>query len=149
MLAAETNAGANHRVHRDRGAMTLYVVGLCVVVLFVGGLSVDFWRIIAARRSLAAMADASATAGANGLDEVSLRSGGVALDPSRARVLASDELTQSSEYRRIQSVVIESDTATVRVTLVQHVEFSLLGILGDHDGFTVRVVATAAPRRLP
>ena len=55
--------------------MTILVLGLCVAVLMLGAISVDFWRVLSVRRSLAAMADASATAGANGIDEAALRHG--------------------------------------------------------------------------
>ena len=82
--------GAHRRlpqpVRRDeRGTMTLWVLGLCIAVLFLGGLSLDLWRVIAVRRSLVAMADAGATAGANGLDQAALRDGVLRLDPVVAR----------------------------------------------------------------
>src|SRR5262249_52033046 len=72
----------------ERGTMTIFLLGTAVAILFLGGLVVDFWRVIAARRELAAMADSAATAGANGLDDTSLRTGGAALDPAQARSLA-------------------------------------------------------------
>ncbi len=131
----------------ERGSTTIFVLGLCVVVLFVGGLSVDFWRVIAARRALAAMADSAAAAGANGVDLSALRSGALALNPSRARQLAGDQIARSSDVVRVQSVVIDSDTTAVRVTVSQHIEFSLLGLLGDHQGFTITVSAAGSPRR--
>ena len=49
----------------ERGTVTLWVLGLCVSIMFRGGLGVDLWRGVAVRRELSAVADAAASAGAN------------------------------------------------------------------------------------
>ena len=67
--------------------ITLWVLGLTISVMFLGGLGVDLWRAIAVRREVSTMADAAATAGANGLDESALRGGRLELDDSRVRAL--------------------------------------------------------------
>ncbi len=72
------------RQRDERGTVTLWVLGLCICVLFLAGLSLDLWRAVAVRRELSAMADAAATAGANGLDEPALRAGTLRLDPTRS-----------------------------------------------------------------
>ena len=82
------------RVRSEHGMITLWVLGLCVAVLFLGGIGLDFWRAIAVRREISVMADASATAGANGLDEAALRGGRLELDESRARGLVASELAE-------------------------------------------------------
>ncbi len=129
--------------------MTLLVLGLCVAVLMLGALSVDFWRVLSVRRSLAAMADASAVAGANGIDEAALRRGELALDPARARALASTELDREHDASMITSAEIDTDGTNVRVTLGGAVDVGLLALLGVHDAIPVKVTATAAPRRVP
>ena len=139
--------GANRSRANQRGSATMFVLGVAIAVLMLGGLSVDFWRAIAARRALAAMADAAATAGANGTDPGSLRSGGMNLDPNVARDLAAAQLQQGGAALRIGLVDIDTNNQRVVVTLQQHIEFSLLSLFGDHRGFTVRVSATAAPTR--
>ena len=63
------------RSRASTGMITLWVLGLAVAVLFLGGIGLDFWRAIAVRREVSVMADAAATAGANGLDESALRGG--------------------------------------------------------------------------
>src|SRR4051794_15792930 len=83
----------------ERGTITLWVLGLCLCIMFLGGLSLDLWRGITLRRDLQARAAAPATAGADGLDEQSLRDGGAALDPARARALAADNLAAQSDAR--------------------------------------------------
>jgi Flp pilus assembly protein TadG len=129
--------------------MTLFVLGVCVAVLMLGALSVDFWRVLAVRRSLAAMADASATAGANGVDEAALRQGRLTLDPARARALASSELDHESDASTITSADVDADGGSVRVTLGAEVDVGLLTLLGVHEPIPVRVSATAAPREVP
>ena len=132
----------------ERGAATLFVLGLCVAVLFIGGLSVDFWRLIAARRSLAAMADAAAAAGASGLDEASLRSGGSDLDPNLAHDLAVDSLAHADANARIAESTVDTTNQFVDVVLSQRVSFTFLGLLSNDDGLVVRVSARAEPRRV-
>jgi Flp pilus assembly protein TadG len=80
----------------QRGTITLWILGLCVALLFLGGLGADFWHAIAVRRQLSATADAAATAGANGLDEQQLRAGKIQLDPARVRTLVDEVITQEA-----------------------------------------------------
>ena len=139
---------ATKRARDARGTATLFVLGLCVAVLFIGGLSVDFWRLIAARRSLAAMADAAASAGASGLDETSLRNGGSDLDPILAHDLAVDSLLDADASARITSSAVDATSQFVDVALTQHVNFTFLGLLSDEGGLVVRVSARAVPQRV-
>jgi hypothetical protein len=134
----------------ERGTVTLWVLGLCLCVMFLGGLSLDLWRGIALRRELQSMADASAIAGADGLDEQSLRDGGARLDPERVRRYADDALAAQSGAARVDDADIALDPATNRVVvhLRGHVRVSLLGVFLGDQRFDVAVSATAEPRRL-
>jgi uncharacterized membrane protein len=138
------------RDHRDeRGTITLWVLGLCLCVLFLGGLSLDLWRGIALRRELQSMADASAVAGADGLDEQSLRAGGAELDPERVRQLASETLEAQSGAVHVDAMTVDVVDDQVVVRMQGHVRTTLLSfVLGDRP-FAVAVRATAEPRRLP
>ena len=133
----------------ERGTMTLWVLGLCIMVLFLGGLSLDLWRVIAVRRSVVAMADAGATAGANGLDEGALRSGELRLDPVLARADADDALRAQSGWPAVDAADVEIDGNRVTVTLRAHVDFTLLGIFVHGDPVEVRASASAEPREQP
>jgi hypothetical protein len=135
----------------ERGTVTLWVLGLCLCVLFLGGLSLDLWRGIALRRELQSMADASAIAGADGLDEPSLRDGGARLDPDRVRAFAHDALAAQSGAANVDDADIVFDPATNRVgiRLRGHVHVSLLGVFLGGRRFDVAVSATAEPRRVP
>jgi Flp pilus assembly protein TadG len=134
-------------MHDERGTATLWVLGLCVSLLFLGGLGLDFWRAIAERRELSARADAAATAAVNGLDEDELRAGIVRIVPDRARAIAAAQLADDPEP--MDETRIDVDGNTVTVTLRDHVGFSLLGIFMQGDRFDIEVRASAAPEERP
>ncbi len=133
----------------ERGTMTLFLLGICIAILFLAGIVVDFWRVIAERRTLASMADAAASAGANGVDQSSLRTGGVVLAPDLVRRLALDELAAQAQVGEITQSDVTVGAQQVRVRLQGHVRFSLLGVLLGGGQFVVTVSATAEPRRSP
>jgi hypothetical protein len=139
-----------HRPARDQhGMITLWILGLTISVMFLGGLGLDLWHAIAVRREVSVMADAAATSGANGLDESALRGGRLRLDDVRTRQLVSAEL---AEYPRASRLVFEQVTvvgARVNVTLREHVHFTLLGIFMGRGQFTVQASATAEPAEIP
>jgi hypothetical protein len=130
----------------ERGTATLWVLGLCVIVLFLGGLSLDLWRGIATRRELSAMADSVATAAANGIDEGALRAdGSVRLDRARAERIAAETLARDGRVDRLRDVQVVVDGNRVEVSLEDEIPLSLLGIFVHGDPVTVRATATAQP----
>jgi Flp pilus assembly protein TadG len=131
----------------EAGTVTLFVLGLCVAVLFLGGLGVDLWRAVAVRRELSSIADAAATAGANAVVESELRAGRVVLDRARAESLAVEAI-RAHRTRGFEDVRIVVDD-DVTVTLRDDVPFSLLGIFLGGDEFVVQVRASAEPREVP
>jgi hypothetical protein len=139
-----------HRPARDEhGMITLWVLGLAVAVLFLGGIGLDFWRAIAVRREVSVMADAAATAGANGLDETSLRGGRLQLDAPRVRQLVAAELAQYPQARKLRLESVTVVNGQVIVTLREDVRFSLLGIFMGSGHFTVQARAAAEPQEIP
>ena len=67
----------------ESGTITLWLLGVCLLLFALGGISLDLWRGFSARRSLATAADAAALAGASAIDEEAYRrSGVVQLDPA-------------------------------------------------------------------
>jgi len=133
----------------ESGFITLWVLGLTVALLFLGGLGVDLWRAIAVRREVSAMADAAASAGANGLNESALRGGRLELDDARVHQLAAEELAEYPAARRLDAAAVTTNDTQVTVVLREHVDFSLLGIFMPGDRFVVQATATAEPRELP
>ena len=61
----------------DRGSVTVWMLALALVMLAVGGLVLDLWRVLDAKHRVELLADRSAAAGAAMLDEDRYRSDGV------------------------------------------------------------------------
>lgn len=133
----------------ESGTITLWVLGLCISLMFLGGLSLDLWRAVADRRQLSSMADSAATAAANGLDLEALRAGTLHLDPARARAIALASLDEDPHSDELDSVEVEVVDNRVTVTLRDHVPFSLLGIFMGGKHFDVEVHASAEPEERP
>lgn len=133
----------------ERGTTTLWVLGLCLCLLFLGGAVLDLWRVVEERRSLAAMADAAAAAGTSGLDEDALRRGETTLDPVAAERLARDQLRREGDRADIADAWVDATETTVRVEVVGTVDFSLLGIFVGGEPIEVHARAEAEPRRIP
>ena len=129
----------------ERGTITLWVLGLSISLMFLGGLSLDLWRAVADRRELSSMADTAATAAANGIDVDALRAGTLRLDPEQARAIALASLAEDPHRSALDDIDIEIDGNRVTVSLRDHVRFSLLGIFMNGQSFEVRVHASAEP----
>ena len=130
----------------DHGWVTLWILGLCLMVLSLGGLAIDLWRAITERRELAAMADAAAIAGSSGVDTMAWReSGEVLLDADLAIERANVALAAqpgAAELAGAPVVIIDGDSITVELSKV--VPFTLLRLVaGAADPFVVRVSATS------
>jgi Flp pilus assembly protein TadG len=134
--------------HDDTGTITLWLLGLCLMLLALGGISLDLWRSFSERRSLAATADAAALAGASAIDEEQYRSSGaVVLVPSEAEARAREHVAQQLDRPALRGVAVRADQEAVTVVVHGRVGFTLLGVLVPHDEFDVQVTATATPRR--
>lgn len=133
----------------DRGSVTIWVLGLSVLILLFGGLALDYWRALALQRELAAVADSAAIAAASGLDEEIYRiSGELVLDQARAIQLADAAVG----WQGVEVVDSEIDVgpASVTVILIASVDLGLLGVFVDEsEPLTVRASATAVPVLIP
>lgn len=126
--------------------MTLWFLGLCVILLFVGGLSLDLWRAFSERRSLAAAADAGARAGASMIAEGPYRERGVlVLDPSSAEREACRSVLAQTDRRSIETCRATADTDHVEVVVTGHLDLTLVKVLRPDDPIELRVSAQAAP----
>jgi Flp pilus assembly protein TadG len=134
---------------REHGTITLWVLGLCIALMFLGGLSLDLWRAVAERRQLSSMADSAATAAANGVDVDALRAGTLRLDPARARAIALASLDEDAHSSALDGIDIAVVANRVTVTLRDHVRFSLLGIFMGGGHFEIRAHASAEPDERP
>jgi Flp pilus assembly protein TadG len=134
----------------ESGTTTLWMLGLCLMLFLLGGISLDLWRAFSERRSLAATADAAAVAGASALDEAAYRSSGaVRLVPADARRRAQASLAGQLDRRALRDARVEVTEEEVTVVVGGSVEFSLLQIAAPGDEFAVTVRATARPQASP
>jgi Flp pilus assembly protein TadG len=134
-------------VARDDGFITIWLLGLCVVLLFVGGVSLDLWRAFSERRALAAMADAAALAGASGIDRARLHAASeIVLNPELAERLALDALSSQSPAALNGPPKVDVTPDRIRVTLTGEVRYTLLRIFLEDEPLLITVDAVAAPR---
>ena len=133
----------------DRGSVTIWVLGLSMLLLVFGGLALDYWRALALQRELASVADSAAIAGASGIDEEIYRSSGeVVLDSRRARGLVLAAVEWQDVEVVAADVAVEPDVVTV--TLAAEVDLGLLGVfVGNDTPLLVRGTASATPVLIP
>ena len=135
---------------RESGTITMWMLGLCVMLFLLGGISLDLWRAFSERRSLAATADAAAVAGVSALDEAAYRSSGVVrLVPADAQRRAQASLAEQLDRRALRDAQVVATETEVTVTVGGSVGFSLLQIAAPGDEFAITVHATARPQASP
>ncbi len=138
-------------MNEDRGSVTLWILGLTIVIMGFGGVALDFWRALATQRALAAIADAATVAAASGINELHYRSTGeVILDPDRARSLGSHSIASQSES--LDSVVfdVSADGSLVELTVIDSIEAGFIGFFTGDDGrLVVRATSRASPILIP
>jgi Flp pilus assembly protein TadG len=124
-----------------------WLLGLCLMLFALGGISLDLWRAFSERRALAATADAAALSAASAIDESRYReSGEVVLLPALAESWARAGIAHQLDRAALRTVDVRADTTAVTVVVHGQVDFTLLSLLRPGD-FVVRVTATATPRR--
>lgn len=136
---------------RDEGGFLIpWILGLCVFLLLLGGLSFDLWRAVAERRALAQVADAAATAGASGIDEAAYRADGtVRLEPARAEQLARENLASQTDVRSLTGADVAVTPEGVTVQTRGLVNFWFVRVFIGAEPLEVRVTALAEPRPSP
>ena len=134
-------------MNRERGSITIWMLGLCVMMLLLGGLSLDLWRAYSERRSLASAADAAAVAGASAIDLDAYRANNeVRLVPALAEARARASLANQLDRRSLRGARVDANRERIVVETRGTVGFTLLSLLDPGDEFDVRVRATAEPR---
>lgn len=136
----------------ERGTVTVWMLALALLVLGVGGIALDLWRVIAERRELAAVADAAALAGASGIDEEWWRATGeVRLDPLEAAGLALAAVAAHPERGELAAppeVRVDGDRVWVAVS--RQVPPTLLVLMsGEREPLDLRVEAVAVAQPVP
>lgn len=138
----------------ERGSVTVFGLGLLVLILSVGAISIDLWRVVTVRHELRQTADAAATAGAHVIDVVEYRTtGSLVLDPVGAPLAARSVLGPPADWQFTARGAVEIRDGDglandMVVSLSRDVEFVLLGMLTGVDTVPVTVESIASPRRL-
>lgn len=136
--------------HDEGGTITLWMLGLSIVLLFLGGLSIDLWRAFTERRDLASAVDAAAAAGTSALDESAFREDStVALDLPQAFAQACRHLLDTtSPLEGCAGIRVSRDL--VEVTASRDVPFALVKVLLPNEPpLRIAVTARAQPHRSP
>jgi hypothetical protein len=138
-------------VKGERGSVTIWVLGLSLVIMGFGGVALDFWRALAAQRELAAIADAASVAAASGIDEAHYRATGeVILESTRARTLGALSIESQDEDLDSSEIHVAGDGARVDVIVSDSIEAGFIGFFTGEDGrLLIRATASAVPRLVP
>ena len=137
---------------RDDGfSMPVVIWIIAMIILLLGGVSVDLWRVLGEYRTVAGVVDGASIAGATAVDLDLLRS-----DPGQAPVLDVDAAFARAcaylvEHASVSScastdVVIVPTATSVSVTMTRDVDLTLLQGLNAFSGPTdtspIRVTAS-------
>lgn len=109
----------------EQGSVTVFVVGILLALVVLGGLVFDGGSIIAGHREADAEAEGAARAAAEQVSIPALRSGQVLLMADQANSAAQQYLRH---YGHNGTVTIEGDTVTVTVTY--SVDMQVLNLIG-------------------
>ena len=137
-LPSSLSDSAEASSHGQRGQITVVFVVLAVVLVMLGGLAFDGAQILNARREASTLALEAARAGAQAISTESIYrdTANVLVDPSEARIAASEYLGQHNDW----SISVRGGTVSATVWLTQPLHIlSLLGI----DSRRVAGTATA------
>lgn len=131
----------------ERGAVTIWGIGLILVLFGFAGLAVDTWRVFAERQALAGLADSASIAGATAIDTVEFRdTGTVRLDES----LAAD---RALAYLDANAPALDDDITAgitfpaggIEVTLDRDVELTIIRAFLPDDTIHMQVTAFSIP----
>lgn len=129
----------------DRGSITLWALGMSLLLFAVGFLALDLWSGFAARQQAAAIADSSAIAGATALDEAAWRSGALALEPSTAQARAVGAAVSHPAWDGTMSVSAAATPGGITVSISRSIPFRFIGGLVPGRVAEITVSAYAEP----
>ena len=145
------------QVHTQEGGFSapVLIVVVAAMVMILGGISIDLWRVLAEHRKLAGLADGASIAAATAIDQDQLyaepdlpaRLDGPLAVSRACSYLARNGLTATCPGEVVIDVVDDIVTVEVR----REVPLTLLGVLatvgGNTEPIEVVAVSTATLRR--
>jgi hypothetical protein len=131
------------------GSVTIWGLGLTIVLAGFAGLVIDTWRVFAERQDLSGMADSAAIAGATAIDIPHLNeTGEIVLDGALAEDRAFEYLVNQDGWSdEIAAQAVPAlDGASITVVLEKDVDFTLLGpFLPGEEPLHITVTSLASP----
>jgi Flp pilus assembly protein TadG len=128
--------------------MIVWCLLLALLLLPLGGLSIDLWRGIAVQRSLQSAAEDAAAAGSSGIDVQQYRATGcLLLDPTAAASLAQTNLASQSDLGSLAAVdiYVSPSGRQISVRLQEDVHLTLLSLVEGDRPLIVTATASSAP----
>ena len=132
-------------MNTQSGSMTIWAMGMSMLLFGIGFLALDLWSGFAARQDAATVADAAAIAGATALDETAWRNGTLALDPATAEKRAATAALRHPAWDPAMTVTVSATTGGVAVTVTRQVPFRFIAALIGGRAATVAVSGYAIP----
>lgn len=141
----------NLRRRDERGdAMVIWCLGLSVLLLPLGGISLDLWHAVSQERALQSAATDAADAGASGIDTATYRENGrIMLKPNSAVALAEANLASQEHLPPLSSppvITVNQTGDAITVELQETVRLTLLGVLEGNQSIHIVATGSAAPR---
>lgn len=129
------------------GSVTIWGIGLTLLIAAFAGLVIDTWRVFAERQDLSGMADAAAIAAATAVDIEHLnRTGEVILDESLAVERAVAYLQNQDGWSAEITPSFAPAPSGITVTLEKDVDFTLVGaLLPGEEPLHITVASLASP----
>lgn len=129
----------------DRGSMTVWAMGLSLLLFAVGFLALDLWSGFAARQEAAAIADSAAIAGATAIDEPAWRAGNLALDVTLAEARALSSAVNHPAWDASMAVSSAASPEGVTVSVSRNIPFRFISGLVPDQVAEITVSAYAEP----
>jgi Flp pilus assembly protein TadG len=128
--------------------MVVWCLLIAVMLLPLGGISVDLWHGIEVQRQLQSAAEDAAAAGASGIDVAEYRQDGcIVLDPSAAVPLAQASIATQTGLGPLAGtdIVVSPDRRQISVALQQDVHLTLLSWVEGSRPLVVAAAASSGP----
>lgn len=150
MTWSARGARVRSRLDEAGDAMVIWCLGLAVLLLPLGGISLDLWHAISQERALQTAAADAADAGASGIDVATYRvSGQVVLDPSLAASIAQSDLAEQASLPPLAAppqITVAAGGSQITVVLHENVHLTLLGLLEGNHPIRIAATASSSPR---
>lgn len=141
-----------HRTFRTQhGFITIWILGICLLILGVGAFSITLWQGITERRQLSAITDAAATAAATEIDLVRYgqQPSVLAIDRTKATARALTYLEEEAAKVNLEllraDITFEADDRRVVIETEQALKSPFLKTLDPTTSLTITVRSAAEP----